>query len=47
MQLTASSMNQENEEIMKTDWKIDSYKIYGKLMAAEFPLVALLLSSLN
>ena len=36
-----------NEEITKTDWRIDSYKIHGKLMAAEFPLVVLLLSSLN
>ena len=39
-----SFINQENEEITKTDWKIDSYKIWGNLTAAEFFFVVLLLS---
>ena len=38
-----SFINQENEEKTKIDWRIDSYKIQGKLMAAEFPSVVLLL----
>ena len=36
-------INQENEEITKINWRIDSYKIQGKLMAAEFNSVILLL----
>ena len=41
--MTISFINQENEEIKKTDWRTDSCKIYGKFMAAKFPSVVLLL----
>ena len=36
-------INQENEEITKIVWRIDSYKIQGKYMAVELPSVVLLL----
>ena len=41
--MTVTFINQENKEIAKADWRIDSYKIWGKLMAAEFPSVILIL----
>ena len=40
--MTISFINQENEEI-KIDWRIDSYKIYGKDLAVELPSAVLLL----
>ena len=40
--MTVSFINQENEEITKTDSRIDSYKISRKVMAAKFPFVVLL-----
>ena len=39
--MTIIFLNQENEEITKLDWRIDSYKIEGKYMAAELPSVVL------
>ena len=41
--LYVSSINQENEKITKIYWKIGSYKILEKLMAAEIPSVVLFL----
>ena len=41
--MNISSINQENEEITKTDCKIESFKIEGKYMAAELSSVVLLL----
>ena len=41
--MTVNFINQENKEIIKNDWRIDSYKIYGKLMANECPSIGLLL----
>ena len=38
-----SVIKQENEEITKIDWWIDSYKIYRKYIAAEFPPIVSLL----
>ena len=40
--MTISFLNKENKEITKIDWRIDSYKIQGKYMAAEFRFVVLL-----
>ena len=40
--MTISFINQEKQEITKIDWKIDSYEISRKYMAAEFPSVVLL-----
>ena len=40
--MTVSFINQENEEI-KIDGGIDSYKMYGKYMRAELPSVGLFL----
>ena len=41
--MTISFINQDNEEITKIDWRIDSYKIYGKDLAVELPSAVLLL----
>ena len=41
--MTISFINQENEEIKKTDWRIYSCKIKGKHMAAKFFSVVSLL----
>ena len=38
-----SFINQENEEITRTNWRINLYKIWRKLMATEFPSIDLLL----
>ena len=46
LHMTISFINQENEEITKIDWRIDSYKIYGKDLAVEL-LSAVLLLRLN
>ena len=43
LHMTISFINQENEEITKIDWRINSYKILEKYMAAELLSVVLLL----
>ena len=40
--MTICFIKQENQEITKIDWRIDSYKIQGKYMAAEFLSVVFL-----
>ena len=42
--MNISFINQENEETTNIDWRIDSYKIQGKYMAAELPSAVLLLT---
>ena len=39
--MTISSVKQDNEDKVKFDWRIDSFK--GKLITAEFPSVVLFL----
>ena len=41
--MTISFINQEKEEITKTDWRIYSCKVSGKLMAVGFSFVVSLL----
>ena len=45
--MTISFINQEIEEITKTDWKIDSCKTKENLWQAKFPSCVVLLLRLN